>query len=326
MPDIPEDWALPRTLQPQAAAYAYDLDQALASVLALTAEIPDDAFTASILGTERVGSGVLIREDGVVLTIGYLVTEAENVTLKTGDGRAVAGHVLGYDHATGLGLVQALEPLDLPALRVGDSRDLAPGDSVVMAAGGGGRARAMRSRLQARQEFAGYWEYLLEEALFTAPAHPLWSGAAVIGASGELVGVGSLQMEQRGDDGRFMPLNMSVPAELLTPIFDDLVSGRATGSPRPWLGLLSQEVDEAVVAVGVTKGGPASRAEMREGDVIVGVGGTPVSDLASFYRRLWALGPAGVDVPLTLKRGSDVFDVEVRSADRRQLLKKPRYN
>ena len=325
MPDIPENWTLPKPVQPQPAAYAYDLDQALQSVVLLSARIPEDAFTAPLLGSERVGSGVLIREDGVVLTIGYLVTEAEDVTLRTGDGRAVAGHVLGYDQVTGFGLVQALEPLDLPALTVGSSADLNPGDSVVMAAGGG-RGRAMRSHLHARQEFAGYWEYLLEEALFTAPAHPLWSGAAVIGASGELVGIGSLQLEQKVEDERFVPLNMSVPAELLPAIFDELVSGRPVGAPRPWLGILSQEVGDSVVAVGVSKGGPASRAEIREGDVIMGVGGTPVSDLAGFYRRLWALGPAGVDVPLTLKRGSDVFDVEVRSADRRQLMRKPRYN
>ena len=325
MVDIPEDWELPKALQPQPAAYAYDLDRALASVVTLAAEIPNDAFTASLLGTERVGNGVLIRDDGVVLTIGYLITEAERVVLGTSEGQAVEGHVLGYDQTTGFGLVQALEPLDIPPLPVGSSKTVAAGDNVVVAAGGG-RRRALRSRLHARQEFAGYWEYLLEEALFTAPAHPLWSGAAVIGASGELVGLGSLQLEQREGDGRFLPLNMSVPAELLAPIFDDLVSGRPTGPPRPWLGILSQEVGDSVVAVGVSKGGPGSRAEIREGDVIVGVSGAPVSDLAGFYRRLWALGPAGVDVPLTLKRGSDVFDVEVRSADRRQLLRKPRYN
>jgi S1-C subfamily serine protease len=323
LPIIPANWELPKTLQPQPAAYAYDLDRALSSVFSLSARIPDEAFTASLLGTERLGNGVLIREDGVVLTIGYLITEAEAVTLTTWDGRDVAGHVLGFDYATGFGLVQALEPLDLPALRVGAGPVV--GDKVVIAAGGG-RGRALRAQVEARQEFAGYWEYLMEDAIFTSPAHPLWSGAAMIGASGDLIGVGSLHLEQARDKGDPLPLNMSVPAELLTPIFDDLVSGRAPGPVRPWLGLLLQQIGASVVTVGVVDGAPASRAEIRPGDVILAVADTRVSSLAEFYRRLWALGPAGADVPLTLMRGSDVFDLEVRSVDRDRLLWKPRFN
>jgi S1-C subfamily serine protease len=218
--------------------------------------------------------------------------------------------------------VQALQPLDVDPLPVGASTSVAIGEEVIMAAGGR-RGRAMRSLLQARQEFAGYWEYLLEDALFSAPALPLWSGAAMIDATGALVGIGSLRLEQREDDGRITPFNMSVPAELLAPIYDDLVRGRPIGAPRPWLGVLAQQVGSAVAVVGVSDRGPASRAELRAGDTILRVGGQPVADLAAFYRRLWALGPAGVDVPLTLKRGADVFDVEVRSADRRKLLKQP---
>jgi S1-C subfamily serine protease len=323
--DDPDAWTLPMRLRPRPEAFDFDLDRALSSVLSLSAEVPDDAFTASALGTERVGNGVLIREDGVVVTIGYLVTEATEVTLRAVTGREVQGHVLGYDQITGFGLVQALEPLDLPALSLGDSRRVDVGDEVVVASGGG-RKRALTSRLQARQAFAGYWEYLLEEALFTAPAHPLWSGAAVIGATGELIGVGSLQLEQQGEGGRVVPFNMSVPAELLSPIFDDLLRGKPTGPARPWLGVLAQDVGDDVVVLGVSNGGPASRAELREGDVIVGVAGQPVRDLEGFYRRLWSLGAPGVDVPLTLRRGSDVFDMEVRSADRRQALRKPKYH
>lgn len=325
MPAIPEDWALPKRLQPKPEAMAYDLERALKSVVSLSAHVPDEAFTASALGTERVGNGVLIREDGIVLTIGYLITEADQVSLRTSEGQTVSGHVLGYDQATGFGLLQALDPLDAPALSLASSKTVAVGEEVVVAAGGG-RGRAMSSRLHARQEFAGYWEYLLEEALFTAPAHPLWSGAAVLSAAGELVGIGSLQLEQREDDGRIAPFNMSVPAELLQPIFEDLVRGKPTGPARPWLGTLAQEIGGGVVIVGVSPGGPAARAEMREGDVVAAVAGEPVSDLAGFYRRLWSLGAPGVDVPLTLRRGGDVFDLEVRSADRRQLLRKPRYH
>jgi S1-C subfamily serine protease len=325
MPAIPEDWSLPKRMQPRPADYAYDLERALGAVVSLSAHIPDDAFTASALGTERIGSGVLIGDDGLVLTIGYLVTEADRVALKTAAGQEVAGHVLGYDQVTGFGLLQALDPVDAPGLKLGDSREVDVGEAVVVAAGGG-PGRAMSSRLQSRQEFAGYWEYLLEEALFTTPAHPLWSGAAVLSPSGDLMGIGSLQLEQREDDGRISPFNMSVPAELLQPILDDLMRGRPTGPARPWLGVLAQEIGSGVVVVGVSPGGPASRAEIREGDVLLALNDQPVSDLAGFYRKLWALGAPGVDVPLRLRRGSDAFDLVVRSADRRQLLRKPRFH
>lgn len=319
------DWELPSRMRPKQARYGFELDRTLDGVLSLSSAVPEDAFTAGSLGTERIGSGVLIREEGVVLTIGYLVTEAERVTLGAANGQVVPGHVLGVDAASGFGLVQALEPLDVDPVPVGSSASLDLGETVIMA-GGGRRGRALESRLQARQEFAGYWEYLLEEALFTAPAHPLWSGAAMISAEGELVGIGSLRLEQQEEGGEVTPFNMSVPAELLAPIYDDLVQGKPAGAPRPWLGLLAQHVGDAVAVIGVSDRAPASRAELRPGDAILAVAGERVSSLAAFYRRLWSLGPPGVDVPLTLQRGSDVFDVEVRSADRRQLLKRSRYN
>jgi len=320
-----QEWELPKRVQPRPDAYAFDLDRALGAVVSLSATVPDDAFTAKTLGTERIGNGVLIRRDGVVLTIGYLITEAEQVTLRTAGGQVVAGHVLGYDQATGFGLLQALQPLDAAPLELGTSQSLALGDRVVVAAGGR-RGRAMESRLQARQEFAGYWEYLLDQALFTSPAHPLWSGAAVLSEQGKLIGIGSLQLEQRAAGGRVTPLNMSVPVELLAPVMDELLTGRAPTGPRPWLGVLAQESDGDVMIMGVSERGPASKAELRQGDVVLAVDGEAVSDLASFWRRLWALGPPGVDVPLTLRRGSDVFDVEVRSGDRRAMMRKPRYH
>ena len=320
-----DDWTLPESMRPQAHGCGFELERALDGVVSLSATVPEDAFTAGTLGVERIGNGVLIDEAGVVLTIGYLVTEAEQATLRTAQGQVAAAHVLGYDQATGFGLLQALEPLDIPAVRLGSGQGLKAGDPLVMAAGGG-RGRAMQAQLVGRQEFAGYWEYLLDEALFTAPAHPLWSGAALLDSTGELVGLGSLQLEQRDEHGRALPLNMSVPIDLLTPIFDDLLRGRPSGPSRPWLGVLAQDAEEGVVIIGVSERGPASRAELREGDAVLAVGGAAVSDLASFYRGLWRLGPSGVDAPLTLKRGSDVFDVVVRSADRRAMLRKPRYH
>jgi S1-C subfamily serine protease len=314
-----------KDMRPSARAFSFDLDHALLSVVALEASVPDDAFTATALGTERAGNAVLIDEHGLVLTIGYLITEAREVTLTTGDGRRVPAHVLGYDQPTGFGLVHALEPLNLPALTLGDSRRLRADDAVVIA-GAGGQAHAAAGRIVAREPFAGYWEYMLDEALFTGPAHPHWSGAALIGPSGDLVGVGSLRVERDSSQGDVTPLNMCVPAELLAPILGDLARGRPTGPPRPWLGVFAQEVDDKVVILSVAGGGPAARAELRRGDVVRAVGGRPVSGLADFYRRLWKLGPAGVVALLTLERGGDVFDVEVRSIDRTSVLKKPRFN
>ena len=314
-----------KALRPSASGLAFDLEAALSACVALHARVPDDAFTARTLNTERFGNGTVIGSNGLVLTIGYLITEAEEVTLFTNSGRRVAAHVLGQDQVTGFGLVHALEPLGLPALPMGDSRRLAPGDPIILA-GGGGLAHAMAGRLIARAPFEGYWEYLLKEALFTQPGHPHWSGGALIGPTGELMGVCSLQMNQQSADGQTPLINMSVPIELLPPILDDLSRGRLVRPSRPWLGVISGDFDGNVVVLDVSAGGPAQRAELRRGDIILAVAGKKVASLADFYTRLWALGPAGVTVPLRLRREEDVFDVEIRSVDRGARLKKPRFN
>jgi S1-C subfamily serine protease len=291
----------------------------------LRATVSHEAFTAETLGTERFGQGVIIRNDGLVLTIGYLITEAEEVQLTSNDGRMVEGHALAYDYATGFGLVQALSPLDLPAMALGDSRRIAPGDRVVVA-GAGGRTRSLAAQVVARQEFAGYWEYLLEEAIFTAPAHPHWGGTALIGQKGDLLGIGSLQLQHQAAGGRIVPLNMMVPIDLLKPILDDLLTrGRVAQPSRPWLGLFARE-DEAdrVVLVGLAGDGPARRAGLRADDVVQAVAGEEVTSLAQFYRAVWALGEAGVDVPLTVEREGDTFDLSITSADRDRFLRPSR--
>ena len=310
--------------RPSARGYPFDLDQTLSAVVALEARVPDDAFTAGSLGTQRLGNGAVISPTGLVLTIGYLVTEAVEIALTFNDGRRVAAHALGSDPVTGFGLVQALEPLDVPPLPLGDSRALGA-DSPVIIAGGGGRAHAAAGHVLTRMPFAGYWEYLLDDAILTEPAHPHWSGAALIGASGELMGVGSLSLQRQSSAG-VTPLNMFVPAQLLPPILDDLAQGRPAHPPRPWLGVLAQEMDDRVVVVGLSPRGPAARAELRAGDIILAIDGAPVTELADFYTRLWAHGPAGCVIALRLQREGDAFDVEVRSADRAGLLKKPRFN
>ncbi len=321
MPSTTE-WKVPAAFQPRPEDYRYDLDRALTSVVGLHSIIPPDAFSAETLGTERVGNGVLI-DDGLVLTIGYLITEAATVWLHLGDGRAVEGHALGFDFESGLGLVQALGQLDIKPLPIGSSAATQVGDNVVLG-GAGGRTRSVASQIAAKQEFAGYWEYLLDEAIFTYPSHPNWGGTGLINNAGELIGIGSLQLE-RERSGRAEHVNMIVPIDLLKPVLSDLRKfGRVDKPARPWLGMYTTEIDNRLVVVGVASKGPAARAELKTGDVILAVDGDKVTSQTGFYRKLWSLGAAGVDVPLTIYHEGVTFDVTLTSIDRMKLLKAPR--
>jgi S1-C subfamily serine protease len=323
------DWEIPAQLQPKPRDCAFDLERTLLSVVGVRASVPDDAFTASILGTERAGSGVVIREDGLVLTVGYLVTEAETLWLSSGDGRATQGHVLAYDQETGFGLVQALGRLGLPALELGDASLLRMEDPAIVAAGGG-RRHAIKSVVVARQEFAGYWEYLLESAIFTAPAHPFWGGSAMIGRDGTLLGIASLHVqqstgEQAAPQRAARDVNMIVPIDLLPPILDDLLTyGRPNRPPRPWLGLYAAESNDRIVVAGIAAKGPAHAADIHPGDAILAVNGESAVDLAGLWRRVWASGDAGADVAMRLLRDGKVLMAHIRSADRASYLKTPR--
>ncbi len=318
------DWEIPANLRPDPDDYGFDLGRALRSVVGLRANVPSDAFTANTLGTERIGSGAVIRADGLVLTIGYLITEAESVWLITADGRAVPGHPLSFDPTTGLGLVQALGQLDLPALEIGPADGLTLGSQAILAAGGG-RDRAVEAKVIGRQEFAGYWEYVLDDAIYTAPAHPFWSGAALIGGDGRLLGIGSLILQQGDGRGRRHDMNMSVPAALLVPVLDDLLTlGRINAPPRPWLGAYVMDGDGGLVVGGLADEGPAERAGLRQGDRILAMNDQDVGDLATLWRRLWAAGPAGVTVTLRLAREGGERVVPVATADRARFLRTPR--
>lgn len=316
------DWAFPKGMQPQQGTLHFDLDSTLDAVVQLRAEVPEDAFTASILGTERVGNGVVIRDDGLVLTIGYLITEASAIWLTTNGGAAVAGYPLAYDQVTGFGLVQPLGRLDLPALARGSTKSCGLGDDVIVI-GHGGRAHALSAKIIARREFAGYWEYLLDDALFTAPAHPQWGGTAVITTDGRLIGIGSLLVEEPVQ-GKQLQGNMIVPIDLLDPILDDMTKlGRPNRPPRPWLGMYAAQANGQIVIGGLADGAPAQRAGMRQGDVVLEVAGERVSSLAELFRKVWALGAAGTEIPLTLAREGALLNVRLQSVDRNELLKKP---
>ena len=291
------------------------------SVVALRARVPDDAFTAEALGTEREGSGVVINEDGLVLTIGYLITEADEVWITRHDGRVVPGHALAVDQETGFGLVKALGSLDLPPLPLGNSDSAGVGTRITLVDGIG---QAVEGEIVARQEFAGYWEYLLDNAIFTAPAHPSWGGAALVGEDGRLVGVGSLRLEMM-QDGAVGAINMSVPIDLLKPILDDLVRrGRTPAPPRPWLGAYAAERNGAVVVMSIADGGPADSAGRRQGDVIAELRDKEGTGLADFYRTLWSSGPVGTEMPLRIVRGGRENWLKVRSGDRAALLRQGR--
>ena len=289
----------------------------------LRAKIPEDAFTASILGTERAGNGVVIGADGMVLTIGYLVTEAESIWLTTNRGTVVQGHALAYDQATGFGLVMPLGKLDVQPLARGSGRAAAPGSPVIVI-GQGGREHALKASIVAKREFAGYWEYVLDEALFTAPAHPQWGGAALVGEDGQLLGIGSL-LVQEAVGGKAVDGNMFVPIDLLAPILEAmLATGRPARPQRAWLGIYATEMDGHVVIGGLAPGGPAELAGVQLGDLVLEAGGEKVAGLATLFRRIWSLGPAGSEVPLMLSRRGASSTVRIRSADRNDFLKKPR--
>jgi S1-C subfamily serine protease len=299
-----------------------DLERISRSVVKLRAEVPEDAFTAGILGSQRTGSGVVIDSNGLILTIGYLVTEASDVWLTTPDGRELAGHPLAYDQVTGFGLVLPLEKADIAPIPLGSSAQLGVGAHAYVVSSPD-FADPQPVNIFARREFAGAWEYLLEDAIFAAPAHPHWSGAALIDSHGCLAGIGSLLVREL-TAGEEVNANMFVPIDLLKPILEEMTThGRAARPPRPWLGVYAVEMTGKVYVTGVADGGPAHLADIREGDLISRVAEHDVATLPDFYRRLWAVGPAGTGVPLTAIRGGTRLHLTVRSVDRVDLLKRP---
>ena len=316
------EWAFPDELQPSPEDVDFDLDVALNALVTLRAEVPEDAFTASALGTERIGNGVVLDEDGLVLTIGYLIAEATSIWLTSNAGLPVAAYSLAYDHVTGFGLVRAVEPLKATFLQRGTADSCNRGDRVFVI-GQGGRAHALKANLIDKREFAGYWEYLLDQALFTAPAHPEWGGAALVGEDGKLLGVGSL-LVQEIVGGENVQANMLVPIDLLNDTLDDLLAtGRSAVQPRPWLGMFTMESERQLVVTGLARRGPAATAGVRPGDVVREVDGERVLTLAQMLSAIWRLGPAGVTVPLTLSRGGQVRSYSIESANRADFLKKP---
>jgi len=300
-------------------------EEMLNAVMKIHSTIPKEAHTARSLGTEREGNGVMIDTKGHILTAGYLIAEAETIEVMGPDGKAIGATFVGYDHNTGFGLLQASQPLRIEPLKLGQSSKVKEGDPVLVA-GYGGVDSVTVARVVSRREFTGYWEYILEDAIYTSPPHPDFGGTALIGRDGRLLGIGSLFTQLAIPEIGILPCNVFIPIDLLQPILHDLITnGRSSKAPKPWLGINSDESHGRVFINQVTMGGPAEKAGLQSGDLILTVKGTAVNGLADFYRKVWALGNAGVEVPLSILRETRILELTIRSTDRYQfLLLKPK--
>src|SRR5262245_13705405 len=304
-----------------AVAQTTSVEELVSAVVRINTHITPDGRTVQGLGREREGSGILIDSDGLVLTIGYLMVEAYAAEVVDNNGRTVPANVVGYDHETGFGLLRTIEPLKRKPMTLGKSAEIKQGDPVLVASFGG-TGMVAGAYVVAKREFAGNWEYLLDEALFTAPPHPAWSGAALISREGKLVGVGSLIVGNAGGGSNKAPGNMFVPIDRLSSILADLIAaGRTPGPARPWLGINTDEMGGRLLVSRITPASPAERAGIKRGDVIVGVNGEQAKNLADFYRKVWAQGSAGATVALDVLRDNEVRRIEVKSMNRLEHLK-----
>jgi S1-C subfamily serine protease len=303
-----------------------DAEEMLAAVVRVKMKAIADARSNANLGQNREGTGVVIDERGHIVTIGYIVIEAESIEITTQDDRTFPATLVGYDHASGFGLLRSGAPLGVKPMPLGRAADLALREPV-MVLPAGGREMASLAYVVSKRKFTGSWEYLLESAIFTAPPTLQWAGAALLSREGKLVGIGSLLVREALEGGSEVPGNMFVPIDLLKPILADLIEkGRRKEPPRPWLGLATEELHGHLIVTRVSPDGPADKAGIRSGDVVVGVGADPVKNHEELYRKVWGRGAAGVDVPLRILQGADLRELKLRSIDRFQYFReKPTY-
>jgi S1-C subfamily serine protease len=300
-------------------------EEVLKAVVKIRAVIPEGARTAAALGTEREGHGIVFDSKGHILTTGYLIIESESIEVTGPDGKKVKAAFVGYDHATGFGILRTESALNVEPLKLGNSSDLKEGAPVIVA-GHGGQESAIGARVVARREFTGYWEYILDNAIYTAPAYAKFAGAALIGPDGRLLGVGSLFTPLAVPGLGALPCNVFIPIDLLRPILEDLITTGRPGTPaKPWMGINAEENHGRVFITRITEGGPAEEAGLQTDDLILKVNGQPVDGLADFYRKVWAAGSAGVEVTLGTLKGVEIKEVSLRTGDRNKfLLMKPK--
>ena len=304
-----------------AAAQATTLNDMVEAVVRIKTFINPDGRSVSNLGREREGSGIIIDESGLVLTIGYLMVEAHAAQIVTNAGRTLPATIVGYDHETGFGLLRTIEPPKIKPLAFGKSADVKQQDQALVASFGGTDA-VLPVYVVSRREFVGSWEYLVEHAIFTSPPHPTWSGAALINREGKLIGVGSLIVGDAAGENNNVPGNMFVPIDALIPILGDLLAnGRVSGPGKPWLGVNAQAAQGKLLVGRVTPGSPAEKSGLKRGDIIVGVNGSATTTLAEFFRKIWASGSAGVTVTLDVLSRGQPQRIEVNSVNRLDHLK-----
>ena len=311
--------------QPENTPSPIDTGEILRAVVGIETTVPANTRTARALGTERNGNGIIIDNEGLVLTIGYVILEADSVNIIKPDGKKIPAKIVGYDHNTGFGLVRAIKPLNLKPIRMGKSADLFAGKRVLIVSHEG-ELPVMAAQVVSRRPFAGYWEYLLDSAIYTIPPFPKYGGAALIGVGGRLLGVGSLVVSDAFEGPPPVPGNMFVPIDLLRPILADLLeNGRSRKPSHPWLGAHTVEIDGRLRIMRITKGGPADKAGLRDGDIIMGVDGKRVKTMEKFFRLVWAKGDAGVNISLNVvKSGTAEMKIErvtIKSDDRYNWLK-----
>jgi len=299
------------------------LQRAHEAVVGIEVQVVDGASSAKMLGMERQGSGVLISDDGLVLTIGYLVLEAESVQIVTDDGRRLPARVVAYDVATGFGLVQALAPLGRASVPLA-ARSAEPGETPLTVVSGGDDGEVDMVKLVSRRAFSGFWEYHVEGALFTSPPARLHSGAALFNTRGELLGVGSLVVpDARGPGQPRAPGNLFVPVELLLPVLAEMrAQGRSLASARPWLGLNCAEQAGQLRVLRVTDDSPADVAGLQVGDRITRLDGVKVTALAQLWKALWADARPERAVELEIERGGRPMTITVQAVDRAWTMKR----
>jgi len=307
---------------PKPEEVSFDLETGLASIVRLSSEVPEDTFSARTLGTERQGNAILLNDEGILLTIGYLVVDAHKITLHAKGGQAIRAELVGYSHESGFALIHALSPLDIPHVEMGTAEDLMTGEPVIIVPYGG-VDHSISAEVVSRREFAGSWEYMLDSAIFTAPIHPNWSGAGLLRRDGTLCGVGSLWVNDAEEGQNESPGNMFVPIDLLKPIYESMVStGLAQGPHRPWLGMYTAEAMGRLFVSGVIPDAPADIAGVEPGDLVYGINDDTAKSLPELYRKLWSVGDAGTNIILNLRRDGEDIDVTVETDSRYSFIEK----
>jgi S1-C subfamily serine protease len=307
--------------QSRQAAGQGEAEEMLAAVVRVRMKALPGARSNLNLGENREGTGIVIDDRGHIVTIGYVVIEADSIEITTQDERTLPATLVGYDHASGFGLLRAGAPLGVKPMTLGQAADLELREPV-MVLPAGGREMASLAYVVSKRKFAASWEYLLDSAIFTAPATEHWAGAALVSRQGKLVGIGSLLVRETIEGGQQVPGNMFVPIDLLKPILPDLIAkGRRKEPARPWMGLATEELHGHLFVSRVSPEGPADKAGIKTGDIVVGVGREPVTTQEQLYTKVWGLGAAGIDVPLKILQGTEVRELKLRSIDRFQYFR-----